>query len=203
MAAPETSRIRGDLYDRLKAKRLGETALADPSVAVADILPGLSGEAKASTPVLDGKATLVTGAEVSGLWHYSGAAIDKFTEDKVGGGKFGRGTYFGVGEISGETVDALLSGGSIKHDAGFAGNVLALDRGQVKDVLDDLRTLQGLPRPGFRSSMQTGPVTDLAEGVAFEGHGVDAVMIYMDPERQGAEVIVLPHATENIRIISA
>jgi hypothetical protein len=204
MTAPETSRIRGDLYERYKARKLGERALSAP-LDVAEVLPGLTGEAEASTAVLGDKATLITGADVAGLWHYSGTRIDRFTEDKASGsgGKFGRGTYFGVGEISGETVDALINGGNVRHEAGFSGNMLAFDRNQVRGVLDDLRSLQGLSQPNLRSSMQTGPVTDLVEGAAFDGHSVDAVMIYMDPERQGAEIIVLPHATENIRILGA
>lgn len=199
------SRLRGRLLEKTRA--IGGSALAgdvarEPSVA--DILPGLNGKAESSTVVMGGKATLVAGADITGAWHYSRGRVDQFTAEKAGrtGGKFGKGTYFGIGELRGETVDGLKAGGNIRHDVGFAGNILVVDRAQVKDVLGDLRTVRGLPQPGFQSSIQNGPVADLVEGMSFAGHPVNAVMVYMDPERQGAEMIVLPSATPGIRIMS-
>lgn len=88
----------------------------------------------------------------------------------------------------------------MRHEASFAGNILALDRAQVRSVVADLRTLNGLPQPGYRLTIQNGPITDLVEGLRFDTSRVDAVMVYMDTERRGAEFIVLPRATEGISI---
>lgn len=100
--------LRGNLISKT-SPAIGRVATGEMAgeYDVPTQLPGLEGKAESGTLVLDGKATLVIGADVTGPWHYSRGRIDKFTADKAErtGGKFGKGTYLGVGELKGETVD--------------------------------------------------------------------------------------------------
>lgn len=95
---------------------------------------------------------------------------------------------------------ALKSDGSVRHDVGFSGNLLVLDRRQVKSVVQGLRTLRGEPHPKVESTVQNGPVSNLIEGITFGDKPVDAVMVYMDPARTSAEMIVLPSSIPNVSI---
>jgi hypothetical protein len=156
-----------------------------------------------TTPVLDGAATLISGVRIaSGLWHLTPDVITKFKREKAAAsrGKFGVGTYFGLGDLGGETVDLLRTTARFTHKVGFEGAVLAVDRDQVKGVVAGLRTLRGEAPTRLSWNSQTGPLTDLADGVTFgDGVLVKAVLVYMDPERTSAELVVLPSATEHIR----
>jgi hypothetical protein len=197
--------IRTQSPSTVEPTYIGHVALADQiqePLAISDILPGLSGEAQEVTSVLDGNASLVVGANVSGAWHYSSGTIDTFDPEKAAEltGKFGQGTYLGVGDLTGETVDDLKATGAIKHDISFSGNVLALGRTQASAVAGRLRELKGLRPSRVRSSTTNAPLTNLVSDLTFEGKSVDAVMVYMDDDRTSAEIAVLPTAVENIQV---
>jgi len=194
-----------ELPHSVEPVHVGQVAVANqlqPSLAISEILPGLSGEAQQKIDVLDGNAALIVGANVSGAWHYSSGKIDTFDPQKAAEltGKFGHGTYLGVGELTGETVDGLKETGAIKHDVSFAGNILVLDRDQVSAVAGQLRELNGLPPSRFKSSIRNAPLTDHVRSLDFEGQPVNAVMVYMDDEQTSAEIAVLPSAVENIHV---
>src|SRR5580700_9133997 len=96
------SKLRGSLISRT---RLGHVALANkakPQISIEEILPGLSGEAQEAISILGGAATLVVGANITGPWHYSSGRVDVFDKERAASlsGKFGHGTYLGVGELA-------------------------------------------------------------------------------------------------------
>lgn len=176
---------------------------ATDHAAESEALPEATFASGEAHEVLGGKAALVTDAEVSGLWHFSSQQVERFTEDKAAEatGKFGHGVYFGSGDLAGETVNDLKSGGHIRHDVTFNGNVVVLDREDIRPVLDDLRELNGFQKSRIRSSTNTGPLTDSFDTVRFGDNPVDAVMIYMDKARETAEFIVSPHAVDKISLV--
>jgi hypothetical protein len=183
---------------------LGSGALSNEvldAVLVENYLPGVEGGAKEVASVLDGQATLVVGAEVTGPWHYSHGRLEEFSKEGAEASrcKLGTGTYFGVGDLTGETVDGLKSDGSIRHEISFSGNVLVVDRERVVEVSKSLDKMKG--RPVSRLRMPIAPIADRASGAVFGGHSVQAVMVYMDPERTSGEMIVLPHAVDGIRVL--
>jgi hypothetical protein len=167
-----------------------------------DVLPGIEGRAQSTEDVLDGWATLVVGADVTaGPWHYSAGKIEEFEEAKVSaGGKFGPGTYLGVGALAGETVDGLKGNGSVQHTVAFRGNILVLDRERVLEVASALKERRHIPPSGLRSSIKTAPLTEYVQGLDFNGTQVDAVMVYMDAKRESAEIAVLPESTDSLRV---
>ncbi len=182
-------------------------ALVDQLAAI----PGVKLETTELTevkPVLGDKAVLMTDVDLDGIGHISLARIDEFTEDKAAadtGKKFGRGTYFGVGEVAGEAVESLEnvynSGNAYLHEASLAGNVVVMNRNDVRAIHEELQTVLGensVQRFGNRS-FKTAPVGDLLQRVTFNDQAVDAVVIMMDDEGRGAEVVVLPSATTKIR----
>jgi hypothetical protein len=184
--------------------RAGHFALEGSSLDVSSLeMPGFSFNAQQATTVFDGKATLLSGAELAGIWHYSANQIDLFTEDEATEsiGKFGRGTYFGAGELNGETVDFLKSRDTIRHDAKLTGNVLTVVRDDVQDVARQLKTINGLPQSGFKSSIKNAPLTDLLETTDVAGQQVDAILITMQ-EGNSAELVVLPRSVSNISVVS-
>lgn len=186
-------------------RKTGRAALegkVDTDVPIPEV-PGLTGRAKEAIPAFEDKATLFAGAEVEGLWHYSATRIDHFTEDEAAKrkGKFGSGTYFGAGELSGETVDLLRAGDTVRHDAKFTGNVLAVSRDNVLDVAEQLKALNGLPPTRLRSSIQNAPLTDLLNAVEISGQQVDAVLITMS-DGNAAELAVLPQSVTGIEIVN-
>jgi hypothetical protein len=193
-------RISGSFY-----RKSGHTALESrPGIDISTLkVPGLSGNAQEATPVFSGRATLLSGAELEGIWHYSASPLEHFTEDEAAKrkGKFGKGTYFGAGELSGETVDLLRSGDTIKHDTKFTGNILAVPRDNVLGIASQLETANGLPQSRLKSSIQNAPLTDLLETIDIAGQKVDAVLITMR-EGSAAELAVLPRSIANISIVS-
>jgi hypothetical protein len=184
----------------------GSLALASETLhasVVQEHLPGVEGVAKEALPAFDNRATLVVDAEVEGPWHYSASAIDTFTRERSeeATGKFGTGTYFGVGDLSGETVDGLKAGDSVKHEIGFKGNVLVVDRKNVVGLSRHIDELQGRRISRLRTTVQTSPITDRLRGTAIDGHAVSAVMVYMDPERTSGELVVLPEGIEGVEVV--
>lgn len=198
---PSGSRLRGTLISR---RKVGNMALGEPESPVrlsAELhIPGLQGTVESVSTVLGGSATLVKGANVGGLWHYSFGDISSFSRDKAehSVGKFGTGTYLGVGELEGETVSGLIKNGAIRHDVTLHEvTMLVIDRANVKDISRDLRRQQGLPEPRFTYSADNSPLADLAENIELDGSQVDCVMVYMDPARLSAEVVMLPRAVDH------
>jgi hypothetical protein len=196
-----------DVSPKLRGKalaNLGSTNRSETSsrLALGDMLPGLDGTAERAVSLFGGKAGLVVGANVQGgAWHYSPGTIKKFRGDKVSkGGKFGPGTYLGVGTLAGETVDGLKAGGARRHDVGFTGNILVLSREDVQEVASVLKERKGIPPSKFTTTIKNAPLTTYVEGLDFEGAPVDAVMVYMDSEQTSAEIAVLPHATERLAV---
>jgi hypothetical protein len=200
----ETSenRLKGSLApgNRLGSFALGNT-LRQP-FTIDDILPGLSGEAQQTMDVLGGAARLVIGANISGPWHYSSGSVEVFDEERAASlsGKFGHGTYLGVGDLTGETVDGLKISGAIRHEVSFAGNILVLGRDQISEVVDNLRALNGIPPSRLKSTIKNAPLTDYVSTLSFDGQPVDAVMVYMNSEQSSAEIAVLPNAVGNIQV---
>jgi len=156
-------------------------------------------------PALDGKAVLAVGAHIDSLWHYSPSRISQFSKERAedASGKYGKGTYFGIGDLGGETVDILKSGNNIRHDAEFTGNLLAVDLENVVDVIQRLKKLKGLPTSRLKSNVANGTLTDLVEGLTLEGGQVDAVLVYRDTTRTTAELVVLPSAIDKVELLSA
>lgn len=146
-----------------------------------------------------GPATLVPGVRMKGLVHISKGHIDTFEQERVGpNGKFGKGTYFAAGALTGETYDLLNQPGNVLHGVGFEGSVLFVDRDQVSGLAAKLREQVGVPEPAYKTSIANADITGLLEQ---SGVPVDAVMIYMDQERTAAEVAVLPAATAQIDVL--
>lgn len=195
---PETAPTSNTLVS-VGARALDSEVLS--TSLIEEHLPGVEGVAKEVLPVLDGKATFIVGAEVTGPWHYSSSRIEEFSREgaEASRGKLGTGSYFGVGDLTGETVDGLKSDGSIKYQVGFSGNILAVDRDGVVEVSRLLDEMHG--RRLSRLRMPIAPIADRAKGAAFEGHPVQAVMVYMDPTKQTGELVVLPEAVDGVVVI--
>ncbi len=156
-------------------------------------------------PTPDFAGIFVVDADITGPWHYSPDVIDRFTDEKASGvkGKFGAGTYLGVGELSGETVDILKASGSVKHDVALRGNLLVVDRSDVRDIDAKLKRRHGLPEPRFKTTINNADLTGLVEDMKIEGNSVDAIMVYMDTERTAAEIVVLPDHAENLVVVGS
>lgn len=184
----------------------GKLAIEHDQLSADDTLEGLglNGSLGETVELFDGKARLQAGAVLQGLWHYSEGRIERFSEDSVTdhGGKFGKGTYFGAGELVGETVDDLKSKGAIRHEVNFAGNVLALARDDVVEVAARLREANGEAPTKLKSSIPNADLTALLGGMDFDGRKPDAVLVTMS-EGRAAELVVLPHALGNISIVNS
>ncbi|HEX6462353.1 MAG TPA: hypothetical protein VFZ58_03750 [Candidatus Saccharimonadales bacterium] len=199
---PEIPKIEAAKPD---AAIVGSIALSSETLrtsVVEEYMPGFKGEAYEALSVLDNKATFIIDAEITGAWHYSPDRIEKFSREgaEASEGNFGTGTYFGIGELTGETVDYLKSGNNIKHEICFSGNILVVDRNKVVDASHELKKKQG--QAVSRLRMPIAPIVDQAKGVDLNGQPIHAVMIYVSPERVSGELIVLPNATEGISLLS-
>jgi len=196
------SRLRGDLVSRGRLARAALAGEVEGRVAVSDVLPGLSGEAQRTLNVLENSAMLVIGANVTGPWHYSPDRINTFSKERAAksGGKFGQGTYLGVGKLAGETVDGLKTSGALRHDVGLTGNILAIRCTDIRKVEDKLRGLNGIRPSKIKTTIPNAALTDYVSTLSFEGQSVDAVMVYMDDEQTSAEIAVLPRSVENIKV---
>jgi hypothetical protein len=209
------SRLRGTLVGTVGERAMRLATGIDPATSerssertanLAELeIAGLMGSAREIMPILDDETTLLIGAEMSGMWHYSSGRIDNFSEAVAenNSGKFGRGTYFGIGDLRGETIDFLKDGDTIRHDVAFTGNVMVVDRRHVIQVAEKIKTQRGLPSSRVRASTPTSPLTDLIEGVKYDGQTVDAILVVMDKDKTSAELIVTPKAVSNVSVLDA
>ncbi len=196
---PSRRLLRGSLLEKGSRR---EKAEAGP-LPLSAVLPGLEGTARSATSLFGGRAKLVAGASiVGGPYHYSSGIIEEFAREKASAhGKFGPGTYLGVGELGGETVAGLKATGSVKHDVAFTGNILVLPRDEVRRVAAELMARKGIPPSGVTINIENAPLTEYAEGLSLAGASVDAVMVYMDTQQKSAEIAVLPAAADRLRVL--
>ena len=197
----EASRLRGTLVARLALRAEQQS----PSHYVDSLrrLEGVQAHTSLQSEVwsLDSGAQLVTALHLEGVRHLSVAEIPAFTHEKArsSSGKFGPGTYFGAGNLKGETVELLAARANHAYDASMTGAFLLLDRSQVKDTARNLRDGLGLPHPQVISSIQNAPLTEYLEGYAINGQGLAGAIIFSDKDRTAAEVVVSPSATHLIQ----
>jgi hypothetical protein len=198
-AVPSRRLLRGSLLEKDSRRERPEAEPLPLSVA----LPGLEGTARTVTSLFGGRARLVAGANIAGgPYHYSSGVIEEFVREKASTrGKFGPGTYLGVGELGGETVAGLKATGSVKHEVAFTGNILVLPRDEVRAVAAELMARKGILPSGVSINIENAPLTEYVEELDFAGVSVDAVMVYMDAEQSSAEIAVLPAATDRLRIL--
>ncbi len=161
------------------------------------------------TEIFDGKATVLGNVEISGMSHISIGEIEEFTLDKVGkgGGKFGVGTYFALGNLKGETAGSLVdryeSGDAVRHDSKTTGNFLVMDRKSILAINEDIKNALGEPASNIRSSIRNSPdLTTKLQNFRINGQSIDGVVILMSSEDPSAEVIIMPSATSKIEIES-
>lgn len=190
---PRPTRLRGTLLDRRKPEA--------PTSVGAECLRNLGVEVQLgddSRVESIGPAEVVRSVRLGGLVHISRSPIEKFTADKVGpNGKFGAGTYFAAGALEGETFSGLSTPGVTLHAAELSGTVAFVDRANIREFDEFLKDQAGLPKSGLRTSVANAPVATTLEQAGSE---VDALVVFMDPERTAAEVVVLPHALEHTQI---
>lgn len=203
---PTTPELRGRLLRQVGVCSLTDT-VSQPQYAdrerttISSLgIAELEGTVSRYDTIFDGKTTLLQDADVSGLWHYSVNDIKEFSEATAqkSDGKFGRGTYFGVGDLKGETVDGLRSDSIHKYSASFRGTIAVVQRDHVLAVAADLRLAQYVSSPGFKTNIQNAPLTDLFSMYAYTT-SIDAVLVVMD-EAGAAELVVSPAATNQISI---
>lgn len=148
-----------------------------------------------STVTALGPAEVATDIVLDGLVHISRGSIDQFHRDKVGpNGKFGLGTYFAAGELTGETYDLLATHGSTVHAAKSKGTAMIVDRDKVKELEGFLKEQAGLPQSGLKTRIPNADITGLAP------EGVDMLVVFMDRERSAAEIVIFPHAVGEIEV---
>ena len=140
------------------------------------------------------------------MTHISSSKIDKFSESKVPdySGKFGRGTYFTLGKVNGETLSgleqSLAKGDSFSHDTKASGKFLSFSREDIKLVEKTLKDSIGdSSNSSLKSSIDNANIMDLASKYDPE---ISGIIVYMDNEKAGAEVVISPKYTENIEIQS-
>lgn len=162
-------------------------------------------------PVCDGKAEVVTGMCIGDMLHISTKGIiEEFNPEKAGenGGKFGKGTYFAIGPLEGESFTDLRkrmeAGIAHGHGTQMTGNFLVLDRDNVKEVKARLATATGSVEPSSRVINRTrnANVADLLPSTHINGESIDGVIVLMGQEHEAAEVIVVPTSTSKLRISS-
>lgn len=165
----------------------------EPSTQLKGTLVREQGEDSTVTAL--GPAEVATDIVLDGLVHISRGSIDQFHRDKVGpNGKFGLGTYFAAGELTGETYDLLATHGSTVHAAKSKGTAMIVDRDKVKELEGFLKEQAGLPQSGLKTRIPNADITGLAP------EGVDMLVVFMDRERSAAEIVVFPHAVGEIEV---
>lgn len=180
-----------------------ETTLAEPQSAGVETLRRLGLDVHVDPEVAHteqiGSAEITRGLDIHGLVHISETSKNQFEEAKTGRlGKFGDGTYFAAGNLTGETYNLLKVPGNVLHSATVDDvSVLFVDRSQVRLLDDELKMRAGIPESKLKTTIQNANLTDHSRQAGLE---VDAVVIFMDEERTAAEIVVLPHATSRISI---
>ncbi len=197
----EGSRLRGTLVARLALK----AELQSPSAYVDALrqMEHVQVETSASSSVwgLESGAQLITAMTIAGVRHLSMSEIPAFTKEKAdaSSGKYGPGTYFGAGNLRGETVELLAARAQHAYDASLHGSFLLLDRSQVLQSARQLRAGLGMPHPSIKSNIQNAPLTQYLEGYVVDGHPIAGAVIFADKDRTSAEIVVAPSATNLIQ----
>ena len=201
-----------NLKNNLSIKDLGHFALVAETSSATNTFIEFDGSKIEKTPdfketsLIAGRASILEGAVIDGMTHISSSKIDKFSESKVPdySGKFGRGTYFTLGKVDGETLSgleqSLASGDSFSHDTKASGKFLSFSREDIKLVEKTLKDSIGdSSNSSLKSSIDNANIMDLASKYDSE---ISGIIVYMDNEKAGAEVVISPKYTENIEIQS-
>jgi len=201
-----------NLKNNLSIKDLGHFALAAETSSATNTFIEFDGSKIEKTPdfketsLIAGRASILEGAVIDGMTHISSSKIDKFSESKVPdySGKFGRGTYFTLGKVDGETLSgleqSLANGDSFSHDTKASGKFLSFSREDIKLVEKTLKDSIGdSSNSSLKSSIDNANIMDLASKYDSE---ISGIIVYMDNEKAGAEVVISPKFTENIEIQS-
>jgi|GEM_PF-2824534 len=199
-----------DLKNNLSIKDLGSFALAGETSSATNTLIGFDGskiektQDFKETSFIEDRATILEGAVIDGMTHISSSKIDKFSESQVPdySGKFGRGTYFRLGKVDGETLtgleQSLANGDSFSHDTKASGKFLMFSREDIKLVEKTLKESIGdSPNSSLKSSIDNANIMDLVSNYDSE---ISGIIVFMDNEKAGAEVVISPKFTENIEI---
>ncbi len=201
------------LKNNLSIKDLGHFALAAETSSATNTLIEFDGskiektQDFKETSLIAGRATILEGAVIDGMTHISSSKIDKFSESQVPdySGKFGRGTYFRLGNVDGETLtgleQSLANGDSFSHDTKASGKFLIFNREDIKLVEKTLKESIGdsPPNSSLKTNIKNANIMDLASRYDSE---ISGIIVFMDNEKAGAEVVISPKFTENIEIQS-
>lgn len=191
--------MRKESTPQLKGTLIGphEAMQPSPSEGIAALAQlGVAVEQGSESKVASlGPAEVVTDVSLDGLIHISHSPIDRFHQDKIGpSGKFGRGTYFAAGKLTGETYDLLATSGNTIHAASAKGSVMIVDRDKVKELEGFLKDQAGIPPSGLKTRIPNADIAGLAP------EGIDMLVVFMDPERSAAETVIFPHLAGDIEI---
>jgi hypothetical protein len=200
-----------NLKNNLSIKDLGDFALAAETSSATNNLIEFDGSKIEKTPdfqetsLIAGRASILEGVVIDGMIHISSSKIDTFSESKVPdySGKFGRGTYFTLGKVDGETLSgleqSLANGDSFSHVTKVAGKFLMFSREDIKLVEKTLKDSLGdsPTSSSLKSTINNANIMDLASRYDSE---ITGIIIFMDDEKAGAEVVISPKFTENIEI---
>ena len=184
---------------RLAESRERHTAKYDVHRLDIGLPPELEGQYSRAESVMDGRVTVIEDAELSGLWHYSRRGpIGKFNNDVAPkrGGKFGSGTYLGVGALGGETVEDLKKAGAVRHDVKFTGNLAIVSLSDTQRVYKDALIARGKEVSKLITTIENAPLSDTLTTIG--DVDIDAILVQM---RSGAELIVPTRSVDNLTIV--
>jgi hypothetical protein len=182
-----------------------DMSLTDRLIAI----PGIritTNDSSYTAEAFGGKATVLGGVEIAGMSHISLNEIEEFQPDKVarGGGKFGIGTYFALGNLKGETAGDLVgryeSGDAVRHDSKAMGNFLVMNRRDILSINEDIRIALGEPEPRIKTSLRNAPnLTTKLQNLQFNGQPIDGVIIIEGRSRKTSEAL-LPEVKLEYRV---
>lgn len=200
------SRVLGSLMTKRSLEVAPAAEVASWGMRALSALPGIEAQASRQSSLfrIGEGAEVITHTHIRGLRHTSNASIERFTREGAmrSSGKFGRGTYFGAGNLGGETVDLLNRAGNVEHIADVDGAFLLVDRRMVKEVASVLGKGLGHSESPIRSNIQNAPLIDLASQYMIGDVPISGVVVFMNGERSAAEVVMAPAATEAVSITS-
>lgn len=193
------SRVLGTLVTRRSLDVAPPVEIASWGLQALGTLRGVEARASRSSSLfrIGNDAEVVTHTSLSGLQHVSTGPIDRFTREGAMGssGKFGRGTYFGAGSLSGETVDLLNKAGNTQHVVDASGTFLLVDRRKVREVAVVLGRGLGQTESPIKSTIQNAPLIDLASQYSVDNTQISGVVVFMNEARSAAEIVISPDAT--------
>ncbi len=193
------SRVVGSLISKMSLEVASPAELASWGMQALGALPGVEAHADRRSALfsIGGGAEVISRAQLRGLQHISQAPIDQFTREGAqrSSGKFGRGTYFGVGDLGGETVDLLNRAGNVQHTTDASGSFLLVDRRMVREVAQILGGGLGHEVSPIRSNIQNAPLIDLASQYVIGDEPISGVVVFMNDDRTAAEIVIAPQAT--------